>query len=76
MRTGSALRRGRARRMPPGTGERSRLPVLLLHDLDPAWSTSDQESAAGAVAELEAALRQTERTAWPFDGMGQTATAE
>ena len=57
MRTGSALRRGRARRMPPGTGERSRLPVPLLHDLDPAWSTSDQESAAGAVAELEAALR-------------------
>ncbi|MGC9023659.1 MAG: hypothetical protein ACP5NB_02305 [Chloroflexia bacterium] len=60
MRMGSALRYGRARRFEERRWpeERDRLPVLLLHDLDPSWPAPDLESAAGAVAELEDALRQ------------------
>lgn len=62
MRMESALRYGRARQFGekrrPETEERGHFSVLLLHDLDPAWPSSDLESAAGAAAELEAALRQ------------------
>ncbi len=60
MRVESALRCSRARpieerRWPE---ERNRFPVLLLHDLDSTWPPLDLEEAAGAVAELEAALQQ------------------
>ncbi len=60
MKTGSALRYGRAdqvgKRSPPA--RRSDIPILLLYDLDPTWPSVDLEDAVQAVAQLETALRE------------------
>jgi len=40
------------------TEHRNDLPVLVLHNLDPAWKSPDLEEASRMVAELELALRE------------------